>query len=306
MLVVDIGSEFVRVADIRRGRAGQWHLHDWSQQDCHDALSGARSGKRKSRRSRRSGRASHVITSVSACDVMVREVSIADASTHVQIMAALEADNPFAQPLSELCVDYRPLAPQADATSLQLLIVATPRKLVEQRIHQLEQLGFRPALIAVDAFALYQLVSADDAHASLLFILLDHQQFSLYVMQSGRPVYCRRHSSGETDVTSLANDISRAVQLYAMSSVMAGAARLMLLGYHDAVASLAQLVTKATGLTAEVLAADSLAIRTRRGRQKGVCPLQIAPQALTLAFALANSVTRKAPLESPRAGRSLR
>lgn len=259
MLAVDIGAESVRVAEFTCDRKGRWHLRDWLQMPRRDGANAALPKGRFGGRWRRGfdiSRQRPAVTCVSACDVTVRALTVPSTFSHGQIREVLENDNPFPQPLSDLCVDYREAVSQ-DPDEMRLLLAATPRRLVDERIRQVTAMGLKPTAVVVDAFALQQLTKLTECPAecdtSQLFILIDQAQFALYVMQAGKLVYTRRHPLSSPEVAAAAREMARAVQLFAVSSVMGGVARLILAGSHTDIEVLGELLASISGLTAQVL-----------------------------------------------------
>lgn len=267
MWVVDTGGESVAAGRFVRDRSRRWSVRHWRGV--------VTQAPRRGRSWAGWGKAPRAVTCVSACDVMVRELAVPSGFSDADIRAVLAAENPFPQPLAGLYVDYCPLPPLArgagsDESELRLLLLAAPRPLVDARCQQLAALGLKPAAVLIDAMALDRLADqvcgplADDA--SRLLVLLDEAQFALYVMQGGRPVYARRHAFPRQHTTShpgvngdvTTREIARAVQLFAVSSVAAGPATLLLAGRYADLPGLAKSVAEATRLTVAPLDTGSV------------------------------------------------
>lgn len=291
MLAVDIGPESVRVAELTCDCKGRWRLHDWLQiPRRHGVIAALPKGRFRGRRRSGFPKAGRepAVTCVSACDVIVRELAVPSVFSHDDVRQVLENENPFPQPVSDLCIDYRHVATR-DPNEMRLLLVAAPRRLVDERIRQVTAMGLNPIAVVVDVFALQQLLGRlteclAEGDTSQLFILIDHAQFALYVMQAGKLIYTRRHPLGSTGVAAAAREIARAVQLFAVSSVMGGTARLILAGSHTDIETLGDLLAANSGLIAHVL--DARAVITHLPASSDVPFAEVSFHPFTLACAL--------------------
>lgn len=293
MLAVDIGPESVRIAEFGCDRKGHWHLRDWLQVPRRNgAIAALPKGRFRGGWRRRFNKAHQLpaVTCVSACDVMVRELTVPSGFSHDEIRGVLDNENLFPQPLVELCVDYRQMAPQ-DSGEMRLLLAATPRRLVDERIQQLSAMGLRPAAVVVDVFVLQQLTAKvaacpAEADTSQLFVLIDDAQFTLYVMQAGKLIYTRRHPVSSPEAAAAAREIARAVQLFAVSSVMGGVARLIVTGSYTDIEALGNLLAAISGLATHVLDMRAVITYLPPLFDNPVSDQAVSLHSLTLAFAL--------------------
>ena len=130
-------------------------------------------------------------TSVSGRDVIVKRV-------RMDRMREAEQHVPF--DIDSVSLDFEILDPEAVSPQMEVVIVAAKKELVESRMRLLEEGGFEPAVIEIDAFAVQTVFEHGYEHARYgTFCLLNigYEITSLSLVRDARPLLTRDIATGE-------------------------------------------------------------------------------------------------------------
>lgn len=136
-----------------------------------------------------------LVTAVGGRDVIVKKISIErvkEAQARELMRWEAEQHVPFDMDSVEL--DFQVLDPDGDGLDMSVLLVAAKRELVEAKRHLLEDAGFPPSVIDVDAFALHNAFEANypDAMTGTVALLnIGNEQTNLNILDEGVPILTR-------------------------------------------------------------------------------------------------------------------
>ena len=136
-----------------------------------------------------------LVTAVGGRDVIVKKISIErvkEAQARELMRWEAEQHVPFDMDSVEL--DFQVLDPDGDGLDMSVLLVAAKRDLVEAKRHLLEDAGFPPSVIDVDAFALHNAFEANhpDAMTGTVALLnIGNEQTNLNILDEGVPILTR-------------------------------------------------------------------------------------------------------------------
>ena len=136
-----------------------------------------------------------LVTAVGGRDVIVKKISIErvkEAQARELMRWEAEQHVPFDMDSVEL--DFQVLDPDGDGLDMSVLLVAAKRELVEAKRHLLEEAGFPPSVIDVDAFALHNAFEANypDAMTGTVALLnIGNEQTNLNILDEGVPILTR-------------------------------------------------------------------------------------------------------------------
>jgi type IV pilus assembly protein PilM len=91
-------------------------------------------------------------------------------------------------------LDFQVLDPDGDGLDMSVLLVAAKRDLVEAKRHLLEDAGFPPLIIDVDAFALHNAFEAnhpDAMRGTVALLNIGNEQTNLNILDEGVPILTR-------------------------------------------------------------------------------------------------------------------
>jgi type IV pilus assembly protein PilM len=136
-----------------------------------------------------------VVASVGGRDVIVKKIQMdrmkADDAREV-IRWEAEQHVPF--DMENVQLDFEILDPAGDGLQMNVLLVAAKRELVEQRVGLLKEAGLSPAVVDVDAFALFNAFEYNYPEAmegSAVLVNVGHEISTVNVVQDGSPVLTR-------------------------------------------------------------------------------------------------------------------
>jgi len=136
-----------------------------------------------------------LVTAVGGRDVIVKKISIErvkEAQARELMRWEAEQHVPFDMDSVEL--DFQVLDPDGDGIDMSVLLVAAKRDLVEAKRHLLEDAGFPPSVIDVDAFALHNAFEAnhpDAMHGTVALLNIGNEQTNLNILDEGVPILTR-------------------------------------------------------------------------------------------------------------------
>lgn len=136
-----------------------------------------------------------LVTAVGGRDVIVKKISIErvkEAQARELMRWEAEQHVPFDMDSVEL--DFQVLDPDGDGLDMSVLLVAAKRELVEAKRHLLEEAGFPPSVIDVDAFALHNAFEAnypDAMTGTVALFNIGNEQTNLNILDEGVPILTR-------------------------------------------------------------------------------------------------------------------
>ena len=136
-----------------------------------------------------------LVTAVGGRDVIVKKISIErvkEAQARELMRWEAEQHVPFDMDSVEL--DFQVLDPDGDGLEMSVLLVAAKRELVEAKRHLLEEAGFPPSVIDVDAFALHNAFEAnypDAMTGTVALFNIGNEQTNLNILDEGVPILTR-------------------------------------------------------------------------------------------------------------------
>jgi type IV pilus assembly protein PilM len=136
-----------------------------------------------------------LVTAVGGRDVIVKKISIErvkEAQARELMRWEAEQHVPFDMDSVEL--DFQILDPGGDGLDMSVLLVAAKRELVESKRALLEDAGFPPSVIDVDAFALHNAFEAnypDAMRGTVALINIGNEQTNLNILDDGVPILTR-------------------------------------------------------------------------------------------------------------------
>ncbi|MDQ8162963.1 MAG: type IV pilus assembly protein PilM [Gemmatimonadota bacterium] len=136
-----------------------------------------------------------LVTAVGGRDVIVKKISIErvkEAQARELMRWEAEQHVPFDMDSVEL--DFQILDPDGDGLDMSVLLVAAKRELVESKRALLEDAGFPPSVIDVDAFALHNAFEAnypDAMRGTVALINIGNEQTNLNILDDGVPILTR-------------------------------------------------------------------------------------------------------------------
>ncbi|MBV9773614.1 MAG: type IV pilus assembly protein PilM [Gemmatimonadetes bacterium] len=140
-------------------------------------------------------KARSVVTSVGGRDVMVKKIQMdrmKESDAREVIRWEAEQYVPF--DMENVQLDFQILDPLDDGLQMSVLLVAAKRDLVDQKVSLLRDAGLTPAVVDVDAFALYNAFEYNYPEAmqgTLALVNVGHEISTVNVLQSGSPVLTR-------------------------------------------------------------------------------------------------------------------
>lgn len=140
-------------------------------------------------------KAKHLVAAVGGRDVIVKQISIERVKeAQVRELMRWEAEQHVPFDMDSVDLDFQILDPDSDGLDMSVLLVAAKRELVEAKRHLLEDAGFPPAVIDVDAFALHNAFAANHPEAmygTVALLNIGHEQTNLNILDEGVPVLTR-------------------------------------------------------------------------------------------------------------------
>lgn len=137
----------------------------------------------------------NVVTAVGGRDVIVKKIGMdrmTDREAREVIRWEAEQHVPFDMDNVEL--DFQILDPEGSETTMQVLLVAAKRELVENKMALLAEAGVTPAIIDVDAFALHNAFALNypDAMRGLVGLVnIGHETTNVNILEDGVPILTR-------------------------------------------------------------------------------------------------------------------
>ena len=207
-VAVDLGSRHIRLVAIERdGSKPRLVAFEREPIDPESVVAGEimdfhRVAEALRRVRERSGiRRRLAATSVSGRDVIVKRVRMdrmREAEARQVIRWEAEQHVPF--DIDSVSLDFEILDPDAVSPQMEVVIVAAKKDLVESRMRLLEEGGFEPAVIEIDAFAVQTVFEHGYEHARYgTFCLLNigYEITSLSLVRDARPLLTRDVATGE-------------------------------------------------------------------------------------------------------------
>ncbi|MCC6242427.1 MAG: type IV pilus assembly protein PilM [Gemmatimonadaceae bacterium] len=136
-----------------------------------------------------------LVTAIGGRDVIVKKISIErvkEAQARESMRWEAEQHVPFDMESVEL--DFQILDPDADGLEMSVLLVAAKRELVEAKRNLLDDAGFPPAVIDVDAFALHNAFEAnhpDAMNGTVALLNIGNEATNLNILDEGVPILTR-------------------------------------------------------------------------------------------------------------------
>ena len=137
----------------------------------------------------------HLVAAVGGRDVIVKKISIERVKkAQARELMRWEAEQHVPFDMDSVELDFQVLDPDGDGLDMSVLLVAAKRELVEAKRQLLEDAGFPPAVIDVDAFALYNAFEVNHPEAmngTVALVNIGHEQTNLNILDEGVPILTR-------------------------------------------------------------------------------------------------------------------
>jgi len=137
----------------------------------------------------------HLVAAVGGRDVIVKKISIERVKkAQARELMRWEAEQHVPFDMDSVELDFQVLDPDGDGLDISVLLVAAKRELVEAKRQLLEDAGFPPAVIDVDAFALYNAFEVNHPEAmngTVALVNIGHEQTNLNILDEGVPILTR-------------------------------------------------------------------------------------------------------------------
>jgi len=137
----------------------------------------------------------NVVTAVGGRDVIIKKIGMdrmTDREAREVIRWEAEQHVPFDMDNVEL--DFQILDPEGSEPTMQVLLVAAKRELVEHKMALLSEAGVQPAMIDVDAFALHNAFALNypEAMRGLVGLVnIGHETTNVNILEDGVPILTR-------------------------------------------------------------------------------------------------------------------
>lgn len=136
-----------------------------------------------------------VATSVSGRDVIVKRIKM-DRMREQEARQVIrwEAEQHVPFDMDSVSLDFQILDPDADGLQMEVLLVAAKMDLVETRMRLLEEAGFGPSIIDLDAFAVQTAFERGYEHAlygTFCMVNVGREVTNLNLVENGRPILTR-------------------------------------------------------------------------------------------------------------------
>jgi type IV pilus assembly protein PilM len=136
-----------------------------------------------------------LVAAVGGRDVIVKKISI-ERVKEVQARELMrwEAEQHVPFDMDSVELDFQILDPDGEGLDMSVLLVAAKRELVDAKRYLLEDAGFPPSVIDVDAFALHNAFEANhpDAMTGTVALLnIGNEQTNLNILENGTPILTR-------------------------------------------------------------------------------------------------------------------
>lgn len=140
-------------------------------------------------------------TSVSGRDVIVKRVRM-DRMREAEARQIMrwEAEQHVPFDIDSVSLDFEILDPAGDGPQMEVVIVAAKKDLVESRLRLLEEGGFEPAVIDIDAFAVqtaFEHAHERAAYGTFCLVNVGYEITSVSLVRDGRPLLTRDIAIGE-------------------------------------------------------------------------------------------------------------
>jgi type IV pilus assembly protein PilM len=219
---LDIGSNAIKAVVLRKSRGG-WSLVTAGETLLPDNVAGENAVPDPMAVSEAVGdlldslhlRRARVTTGLSGHAVMVKRLSL-PAMTHAELNDAIpwEAEQYIPFDLNDVQLDYQVLngSKPGAGNTLDVLLVAAKRDRIEDRTSLIQQVGRRPVVVDVEAFALvnaYQMNYPDRTDALSVLVHVGHSISIVCVLEQGHPAFTRDISvGGQTHIDALAREFA--------------------------------------------------------------------------------------------------
>lgn len=137
----------------------------------------------------------NVVTAIGGRDVIIKKIAMdrmTDREAREVIRWEAEQHVPFDMDNVEL--DFQILDPEGSEGSMQVLLVAAKRELVENKLALLSEAGIQPAIIDVDAFALHNAFELNHPEAMrglVGLVNIGHETTNVNILEDGVPILTR-------------------------------------------------------------------------------------------------------------------
>jgi type IV pilus assembly protein PilM len=200
---LDVGSEAVRALAVERKGKG-FAIAGGSRTPIQDATDPAQLGQAiNAALASAGGEGAPIIASISGPDIVIRQVSL-PVLPHSRILAALEMQHrEFGLlPPDEAVLDAQLVRRSKDGTSTEVLAVAAPRVLVEERSRLFQQASVKIQTLDVEALALLNAavqITGMETGELLVAVTIGQQRTVLSLLSDQGPVVARYLEVGAED-----------------------------------------------------------------------------------------------------------
>jgi type IV pilus assembly protein PilM len=136
-----------------------------------------------------------VMTAIGGRDVMVKKIRMDRmAATDARDVISWEAEQYVPFDMESVQLDFQILDPASDGPQMNVLLVAAKKDLVEQRVMLLEDAELAPAVVDVDAFALFNAFEFNypsSARGVAVLVNVGHEVATIIVHEDGVPIVTR-------------------------------------------------------------------------------------------------------------------
>ncbi|MGH7563352.1 MAG: type IV pilus biogenesis protein PilM [Gemmatimonadota bacterium] len=207
-IAVDLGSRHIRLVAIeRKGSRPRLVAYEREPIEPETVVAGEimdfhRLAEALRRVRERSGiRRRPAATSVSGRDVIVKRVRM-DRMREAEARQIMrwEAEQHVPFDLDRVSLDFEILDPDGDGRQMEVVIVAAKKDLVESRMRLLEEGGFEPTVIDIDAFAVqttFEHGQESARYRTFCLVNVGYEITSVSLVRDGRPLLTRDIATGE-------------------------------------------------------------------------------------------------------------
>jgi type IV pilus assembly protein PilM len=144
--------------------------------------------------------AKSLVVAVGGRDVIVKKISIARGkAAQTREFMRWEAEQHVPFDMDSVGLDFQILDPDGDGLDMNVLLVAAKHELVEAKRRLLDDAGFPPSVIDVDALALHNAFAAnhpDAMNGTVALLNIGNEQTNLNILDEGVPILTRDLSVG--------------------------------------------------------------------------------------------------------------
>ncbi|MCG3176350.1 MAG: hypothetical protein MOGMAGMI_01299 [Candidatus Omnitrophica bacterium] len=149
--------------------------------------------------------ARHLRISVAGSSLLIRRIEMPQMNAaELRNAVKFEAENHIPFPVDECMLDHHVVQAGAEGKNATLLLVALKKEFIQERVKMLHDLGLKPELVDVDAFALvnaFERLGPEARPKNYGLLNIGHGTSLFTIVQSGQPFFVREINTGGLEVT---------------------------------------------------------------------------------------------------------